>query len=272
MSAPLFLVGSLPPADSYTLAGPEGHHAATVQRLRVGEELLLADGRGGTATAEVVSVGKGTLDLTVTSRRYADPPDPRLVVAQGIAKGDRGELAVQAMTEVGVDEIVPWAAARSVVQWRGERGGRARDKWAATAREAAKQSRRPWLPVVSGDPSCSTAQVADRVGALDYASVALVTLALPAPALPALSGFLVPAEAGTLVKASTFFTTKWGHLRRDDGVALVRASVGRYGEEHLLQRPDEELTETVHRELSGLLGARLPAPLAGHVQRWGGAL
>ncbi|GAB3802254.1 hypothetical protein GCM10027605_21350 [Micromonospora zhanjiangensis] len=116
------------------------------------------------------------------------------------------------------------------------------------------------------------AGVADRVGALDYASVALVTLALPAPALPALSGFLVPAEAGTLVKASTFFTTKWGHLRRDDGVALVRASVGRYGEEHLLQRPDEELTETVHRELSGLLGARLPAPLAGHVQRWGGAL
>ncbi|GAB3813575.1 16S rRNA (uracil(1498)-N(3))-methyltransferase [Micromonospora zhanjiangensis] len=186
MSAPLFLVGSLPPADSYTLAGPEGHHAATVQRLRVGEELLLADGRGGTATAEVVSVGKGTLDLTVTSRRYADPPDPRLVVAQGIAKGDRGELAVQAMTEVGVDEIVPWAAARSVVQWRGERGGRARDKWAATAREAAKQSRRPWLPVVSGDPSCSTAQVADRVGAAagayvlhEEASVPLSRVDLP---------------------------------------------------------------------------------------------
>ncbi len=72
------------------------------------------------------------------------------MVVQGIAKGDRGELAVQAMTEVGVDEIVPWAASRSVVQWRGERGIRAREKWAATAREAAKQARRAWLPVVAG--------------------------------------------------------------------------------------------------------------------------
>ena len=69
---------------------------------------------------------------------------------QGIAKGDRGELAVQAMTEVGVDEIVPWAAARSVAQWRGDRGERARERWVGTAREAAKQARRPWLPAVGG--------------------------------------------------------------------------------------------------------------------------
>ena len=67
-------------------------------------------------------------------------------MAQGIAKGDRGELAVQAMTEVGVDEILPWAAARSVVQWRADRGYKARDRWAATAREAAKQARRAWVP------------------------------------------------------------------------------------------------------------------------------
>jgi 16S rRNA (uracil1498-N3)-methyltransferase len=67
------------------------------------------------------------------------------------------------MTEVGVDEIVPWAASRSVAQWRGDRGHKARDKWAATAREAAKQARRPWLPVVAGDPYCSTRQVAARL-------------------------------------------------------------------------------------------------------------
>ena len=90
---------------------------------------------------------------------------------QGIAKGDRGELAVQAMTEVGVDEIVPWAAARSVAQWRGDRGHKARDKWAATAREAAKQARRAWLPVVGGDPDCSTRQVAARIAAATAAFV-----------------------------------------------------------------------------------------------------
>ncbi|MFC6017103.1 protoporphyrinogen oxidase [Plantactinospora solaniradicis] len=128
------------------------------------------------------------------------------------------------------------------------------------------------------------------VGRLDYASVALVSLALPEGALPAaasgaagptgsapvvpaeLSGFLVPATEGTLIKAATFFTSKWAHLRRPDGTVLLRASVGRYGEEHLLQRADEELLSAVHRELAALLGPGLPEPVAGHVQRWGGAL
>ncbi|WP_433828871.1 16S rRNA (uracil(1498)-N(3))-methyltransferase [Actinoplanes sp. CA-015351] len=163
MSAPLFLVESLPAGTSFTLDGPEGHHAATVQRLRAGETLILADGRGGTAKAEVSAVGRGTVDLLIGSRTTEPAADPRLVVVQGIAKGDRGELAVQAMTEVGVDEIVPWAASRSVAQWRGDRGIKARDKWASTAREAAKQARRSWLPSVSGDPDCSTKQVAARI-------------------------------------------------------------------------------------------------------------
>jgi 16S rRNA (uracil1498-N3)-methyltransferase len=163
VSAPLFLVESLPTGSSYTLDGPEGHHAATVQRLRVGETLILADGRGGTARGEVTGVGRGSVEVMMLSLAEEPAADPRLVVVQGIAKGDRGELAVQAMTEVGVDEIVPWAASRSVAQWRGERGVKARDKWAATAREAAKQARRSWLPAVTGEPDSSTKQVATRL-------------------------------------------------------------------------------------------------------------
>ncbi|GGR69150.1 protoporphyrinogen oxidase [Micromonospora fulviviridis] len=115
-------------------------------------------------------------------------------------------------------------------------------------------------------------EVATAVGGLDYASVALVTMALPEPELPELSGFLVPATEGLLIKASTFFTTKWGHLRRPDGLALVRASVGRYGDEASLQLTDDDLVATVHRELSKVLGTPLPTPVARHVQRWGGAL
>jgi 16S rRNA (uracil1498-N3)-methyltransferase len=169
VTVPLFLVEALPPGDACTLDGPEGHHAATVARLRVGEELLLGDGRGGTATAVVTAVGRGTLALSIRTRGYAGAPDPRLVVVQGIAKGERGELAVQAMTEVGVDEIAPWAAARSVVRWQGERGERSRQRWAATAREAAKQSRRPWLPSVAD--TASTAGVTGRLGAAAAAYV-----------------------------------------------------------------------------------------------------
>lgn len=179
MSLPLFLVSSLPTGSAYVLDGPEGHHAATVQRLRVGEELLLADGQGGTATAEVTAAGRGTLDLRIISRGYTEAPDPRLVVIQGIAKGERGELAVQAMTEVGVDEIVPWAAARSVVQWRGDRGDRARDRWVTTAREAAKQARRPWLPLVA--QAASTREVATRATLVlhEEAKDRLTTVDLP---------------------------------------------------------------------------------------------
>jgi 16S rRNA (uracil1498-N3)-methyltransferase len=171
VSAPLFLVDALPTGPACTLDGPEGHHAATVQRLRVGERLVLADGRGGTVTAQVESIGRGSVGLRLGELAYEEAADPRLVVAQGIAKGDRGELAVQAMTEIGVDEILPWAASRSVAQWRGERGAKAREKWAATAREAAKQARRAWLPAVGGDPDCSTKQVAARLTAAAAAFV-----------------------------------------------------------------------------------------------------
>ncbi|MBO0869210.1 MAG: 16S rRNA (uracil(1498)-N(3))-methyltransferase [Micromonosporaceae bacterium] len=177
MSGHLFLVESLPDGDSYVLSGPEGHHAADVARLRVGERLLLGDGRGGTATAVVSAVGRSRLDLSIMDRRYEVPPEPRLVVAQGLAKGDRAELAVQAMTEAGVDEILPWAASRSVVIWR---DGRGLERWRTTAREAAKQSHRAWLPVVS--PVVSTGALAPRVTfVLDVSAAArLSTVDLPA--------------------------------------------------------------------------------------------
>lgn len=182
MSAPLFLVPALPSGERFVLDGPEGHHAATVQRLRAGQELVLGDGRGGLAMARVVSAGKSTLDLMVRDRAYAEPPEPRLVVAQGIAKGERGELAVQMMTEVGVDEILPWAASRSVAQWRGERGFKTREKWVTTAREAAKQARRPWIPIIGGSPDVPTSALVGRATFVlhEEATERLSTVDLPA--------------------------------------------------------------------------------------------
>src|SRR5512142_297320 len=104
MSRPMFLVPALPAQARYVLEGVEGHHAADVLRLRSGEELLLGDGRGGTAAATVAAASAGRLELAIQECRYTPPAAPRLIVAQAIAKGDRGELAVQAMTEAGVDE------------------------------------------------------------------------------------------------------------------------------------------------------------------------
>lgn len=165
MTPPLFLLDPLPEGDEVVLDGDEGRHAARVKRLGAGEAVLLADGRGGLIHGEVAAVAGDSLRVTVLRREAVPAPRPRLVVVQALPKGDRAELAVETMTELGVDEIVPWAASRSIVQWHGARGERAREKWQRAAHEAAKQSRRAWLPVVA--PLASTADVARRAaGAL----------------------------------------------------------------------------------------------------------
>ena len=153
------------------LDGPEGRHAATVRRLRVGETLEVTDGRGGIAGCRVVApAGPDALRLAVL-RRWHDPsPQPRVVLAQALLKGERGELAVELATEAGVDEVLPWRAARCVARWEaGARGERALQRWRTTAREAAKQSRRAWLPLVTAP--VGTAELAGRVAAAARALV-----------------------------------------------------------------------------------------------------
>lgn len=189
MTAPVFLLDDLS-GDRLTLVGPEGHHAATVRRVRVGEAVDLVDGRGNRVSATVRAVGRDVVELDVIGRVCEPVPSPRVLLVQAIAKGDRGESAVTMATEAGVDVVVPWAAERSIVKWDGERGERARNRWRSAAREAGKQSRRAWLPEIS--PMLQTAEVAALLGS---AAAALVlhesaTAALAACALPS-SGDIV---------------------------------------------------------------------------------
>lgn len=156
MSVPVFLSQELD-GPELTLAGPEGRHAAAVRRLRAGERLDLTDGAGAVAECVVREALKDSLRLEVLHRYDVEPPRPRLVVVQGLPKGDRGELAVEMMTEAGVDVIVPWAASRSITQWKGDKVAKALGRWRSTAREAGKQARRFHLPEVT-EPA-STAQV-----------------------------------------------------------------------------------------------------------------
>ncbi|CAO5169226.1 Ribosomal RNA small subunit methyltransferase E [Frankia sp. AiPs1] len=154
-----------------TLAGPEGRHAATVRRLRPGEPVDLTDGGGRALACEVVAVRRDEIDCVVRRRVEAATARPRLIVAQALAKGDRGERAVEMLTEVGVDEIVPWSAARSVVRWEGERGARARERWTRTAAEAAKQSHRWHWPVLGA--LVGVGELARRVATPSTLAVAL---------------------------------------------------------------------------------------------------
>lgn len=169
-TAPLFLVDALPAGPTAVLDGPEGRHAATVKRLRPGEELVLGDGRGGLVRAVVAAAGRESLELAVLERSAVAAPALCVVVAQALVKGERGELAVELATEAGVDGIVPWRAARCVARWdQGTRGEKALARWRSTARSAAKQARRAWVPDV-GEPA-TTVELARRVAAADAALV-----------------------------------------------------------------------------------------------------
>ncbi len=172
MSLPVHLVDSLDGAVAGHLvevSGDEAHHAVTVRRLREGERVVLTDGLGTSVTGSVASTGKRVFAVRVDTRCVEARPEPAITVVQALPKGERGELAVEVLTEVGVDRIVPWAASRSVAVWKGERAAKSHARWQATAREAAKQSRRAWLPTVS--PLASTADLASLVGEADLALV-----------------------------------------------------------------------------------------------------
>lgn len=184
-TAPLFLVDELPAGELVVLDGPEGRHAAAVRRMRAGEDVQLADGRGGLVRAVVAAVGRDHLQLRVVERIRLAPPAPRVLLAQALVKGDRGELAVELATEAGIDGVLPWRAARCVARWDdGPRGQKALDRWRTTAREAAKQARRAWVPEVA-EP-VSTAALARHVTAAaaalvlhESATVGLARIELP---------------------------------------------------------------------------------------------
>lgn len=192
---PVFFVSALPDGETAVLEGDEAHHAVTVRRLRAGERLALSDGRGGMADCEVVTVLPGrrpTVELRVSTTRFVPGPALRVTVAQALAKGDRGELAVELATEAGVDAIVPWRAARSVARWDdGPRGAKALAKWRATARSAAKQARRAWVPEVR-EPVTST----QLVSAISEVELALV---LDGEADRALSDLPLPGSGTVLL-------------------------------------------------------------------------
>lgn len=188
MSLPVHLVDALDGTAVGALVevtGDEAHHAVAVRRLRVGESVVLTDGAGTAVTGAVESTGKRVFGVRVSGVRREPRPTPELVVVQALPKGDRGELAVEMLTEVGVARIVPWGAARSVATWKGERAVKSLARWRSTAREAGKQSRRAWAVTV--DELASTSDVVSLVAGADLVVVlheaACASLAdLPVPA------------------------------------------------------------------------------------------
>lgn len=211
MSAPVFVVPvEALVAGTVTVDGAEGRHAASVARVHAGEAVELVDGLGRRGAGRVTAVGRDRVEVEVPSVVEEPVPVPRFVVVQALAKGDRGELACELMTEVGVDVIVPWAAARCVTTWREDRVEKSLARWRSTVHAAGKQARRSRFPVVRSLASTAEVCMLVREAALgavldESASEPLAAVDLPAAGDVVLvvgpEGGVTPEELGLFGEA-----------------------------------------------------------------------
>ena len=241
MSLPVHLVPTLAGVtvgSVVEVTGDEAHHAVVVRRLRVGEHVALTDGVGGWAVGPVVATDKRTLEVGISSVETLPRPEPDLLVIQALPKGDRGELAVEVLTEIGVGTIVPWAAERSVAVWRGERATKSLAKWRATAREAAKQARRASFPEVAELATTTEAHTLLRIVDLavvlhEDAEVALADLEVPETGTIAL---VVGPEGGLADTEVAHFADAGAHVVRLGPEVLRTSTAGLAAAAVLLSR------------------------------------
>jgi 16S rRNA (uracil1498-N3)-methyltransferase len=159
----LFFVDDLPTTVGglYEFSNDDANHAIRVLRMQTGTEFMLSDGKGSWSQVVAQEVKKKSMQVRIVESGFQEPLATTITVVQALPKGDRAKEAIELLTEAGVDRIVPWAAARSI--------GKGSDKFAITAREASKQSRRFRIPEVTD--VATTAQICDAIKVSDLAIV-----------------------------------------------------------------------------------------------------
>lgn len=155
----LFFVDELPTSGSYEFSNEDAHHAIRVLRMQAGADFMLSDGKGSWSRVKATEVSKKSMMVQVIETGFQEPLATTITVVQALPKADRAKEAIELLTEAGVDRIVPWAASRSI--------GKGSDKFAITAREASKQSRRFRIPQVSD--VATTAQICEAIKLSDLA-------------------------------------------------------------------------------------------------------
>jgi oxygen-dependent protoporphyrinogen oxidase len=221
----------------------------------------------------------GTRDSVAGTAVLPDPVGPRSAESVPVfttLAGGLGTLpaAVAAASGASVrTSAMVRGLDRTATGWRLTVGSRHDEEYLTADAVILALPASPAARLLGGVPGASAAVTALRE--IRYASMAIVTLAYQAAAFPGPlegSGYLVPATDGRPVKAVTFSTVKWPHLRdAGDGLHVVRCSLGRIGEESLLQSGDAELARLAAEDFAAATGAR-QAPVATRVTRWGGGL
>lgn len=170
MSAQVYLIsaGQLPEGIGLVeLTGDEAHHAIKVKRTKIGETIEICDGQGIRIRGKVTELNKSSLKVQVETRVVEPPSRLKLTVAQALAKGERSDLALEILTEVGVDFILPWRAEFAIAKWDDDLKGKS--KWQNAVAQASKQSRRSWIPVVQD--VVTTSQLAKLATSYDVSMV-----------------------------------------------------------------------------------------------------
>lgn len=157
----LFFVENLPTqiGQIYEFDNEDANHAIRVLRMSAGDIFMLADGSGAWSQVKAFAIKKKSMEVEVMTTGFQEPLATTITVVQALPKSDRAKEAIELLTEAGVDRIVPWAAARCI--------GKASDKFAITAREASKQSRRLRIPEVTD--IATTEQICEAIKLSDLA-------------------------------------------------------------------------------------------------------
>lgn len=220
--------------STITVGGSEGRHGALVKRLVPDEQVQLVDGRGRRASGVILSTDRNSFSVKVVHVVQDRVPQPQMIVVQALAKGDRSQLAVEMLTESGVDVIIPWQAERCIVRWNGEKAARGRARWVAAAESATKQSRRSRIPEVRA--LAHLPEVAAAIADSDLAIVLdesggarLAHIAVPRSGSVCLvvgpEGGISPAESTALFEAGALVARMGDSVLRTSTAGVVAASV-----------------------------------------------
>jgi 16S rRNA (uracil1498-N3)-methyltransferase len=180
--------------DLVRLEDDEARHAVRVLRVRPGEEITISNGAGEVVRAVVTEAGT-TVSAEVKERRSEPPPRPAIHVFAAIPKAGKLDLVVQKLTELGVEVIQPFPAARSVARWDAKKAAAQTARLTAISREAAKQSRRAWLAEVRSPVALEAIELPEATFVLDEEAVIRLSVALPREA-PETIGLVVGPEGG----------------------------------------------------------------------------
>jgi 16S rRNA (uracil1498-N3)-methyltransferase len=221
-----------------TLEGPDAHHLTVVRRARPGDLIHVCDGHGRLVDARLTSLYPGRVQGEIVAERTLPRRAPSIRVAQALSKGAKVDDVIQKLVELGVDEVVVFRAGRSIPRWTADKAPKMRERWASIAREAAKQSRRAFLPRVAG-PFDAGEAVAVTSGAeltliADEQASTPLRSALPeqAPARASLvigpEGGLSREEVGLFTERGAVPVTLGTQILRTETAAVVAAALVMY--------------------------------------------